>query len=168
MHLHALLWRLCHIALNQNVTSTVTQPLMPSWQWKASHSFRCVVKQSTVMSKPTLKDRFAQWITLDRATDLTVDIFLIIFDVLTHPILIVVRIFRWFMNLWFVDRLKRMARWCAHWFERKRAYRLAHGHGIIRTYWWLILLSPVILALIATPLWLWVEFKACWADPLCV
>ena len=119
------------------------------------------------MSKPTIRDRFKQWITLDRATDLTVDIFLIIFDVLTHPILIVVRIMRWFMNLWLVDRIKQLARWCAHWFERKRAYRLAHGHGIIRTYWWLILLSPVIVALIAMPLWLWVEFKTCWADPTC-
>jgi len=121
-----------------------------------------------MMSKRlTLRQRFQQWITLDRATDLTVDIFLIIFDVLTHPILIVVRIFRWFMNLWFVDRLKRMARWVAHWFERKRASRLAHGHGIIRTYWWLILLSPVILGAIATPFWFWVEFRSCWNDPLC-
>ena len=38
--------------------------------------------------KLTYKQRFKQWITLDRATDLTVDIFLIIFDVLTHPILL--------------------------------------------------------------------------------
>ena len=121
----------------------------------------------TVVKKLTYKERFKQWITLDRATDLTVDIFLIIFDVLTHPILIVVRIFRWFMNLWFVDRLKRMARWCAHWFERKRAYRLKHGHGILRTYWWLILLSPIIIAVIATPFWFWIEFKSCWNDPLC-
>ena len=119
------------------------------------------------MTKPTLKERFRAWITLDRATDLTVDIFLIIFDVLTHPILIVVRVFRWIMNLWFVDRLKRMARWVAHWFEHKRASRLAHGHGIIRTYWWLILASPIILALFIAPFWLWIEFKTCWADPLC-
>ena len=121
----------------------------------------------TVM-KLTWRQRFRSWITLDRATDLVVDIFLIIFDVLTHPILIVVRIFRWFMNLWFVDRLKRMARWVAHWFERKRAYRLKHGHGILRTYWWLILLSPIILTALATPFMFWIEFKACWADPNCV
>ena len=121
-----------------------------------------------MMSKPSLRQRFRSWITLDRATDLVVDIFLIIFDVLTHPILIVVRVFRWIMNLWFVDRLKRMARWVAHWFEQKRAYRLQHGHGIIRTYWWLILLSPIILGAIATPFWLWIEFRSCWQDPLCV
>ena len=121
----------------------------------------------TVVKKLTYRERFKQWITLDRATDLTVDIFLIIFDVLTHPILIIVRIFRWFMNLWFVDRLKRMARWVAHWFERKRAHRLAQGHGILRTYWWLILLSPLIVAGIAAPLWMWVEIKSCWIDPNC-
>ena len=121
----------------------------------------------TVM-KLTWRQRFRSWITLDRATDLVVDIFLIIFDVLTHPILIVVRIFRWFMNLWFVDRLKRMARWVAHWFERKRAPRLRHGHGILRTYWWLILLSPIIFTALATPFMFWIEFKACWADPNCV
>ena len=119
------------------------------------------------MSKLGWRQRFRAWITLDRATDLVVDIFLIIFDVLTHPILIIVRIGRWFMNLWLVDRIKRMARWSAHWFERKRAHRLQHGHGIIRTYWWLILLSPIILALVATPFWLWLEFKSCWADPMC-
>ena len=120
-----------------------------------------------MMPKPSIRQRFQQWITLDRATDLTVDIFLIIFDVLTHPILIVVRILRWFMNLWFVDRLKRMARWVAHWFERKRAYRLKHGHGIWRTYWWLILLSPIIISVVAAPFWFWVEFRSCWQDPLC-
>ena len=118
--------------------------------------------------KPTPRQRIREWITLDRVTDLAVDIFLIVFDVLSHPILIVVRIVRWVMNLWFVDRLKRGVRWIAHWFERKREHRITHGHGILRTYWWLIVLSPVILALIVAPLWFWLEFRSCWQDPLCV
>ena len=46
---------------------------------------------------------------------------------------------------WFTDKIKAGVRWIAHWFERKRAYRLEHGHGIWRTYWVLILLSPIIL-----------------------
>ena len=162
----APLWSQCHIPHKNCARARSKLPWMPYTQWMASHSSTSDV--SLCMDKKlTYKQRFKQWITLDRATDLTVDIFLIIFDVLTHPILIVVRIFRWFMNLWFVDRLKRMARWVAHWFERKRAYRLKHGHGIWRTYWWLILLSPVIIMLIATPFWFWIEFKSCWNDPLC-
>ena len=111
--------------------------------------------------------RFKEEITLDRATDLVVDIFLMIFDVLTHPILIVVRLFRWIMNLWFVERLKRGARWVAHWFADHRIKRIEKGQNIFRYYWWLWLLSPILLALFIAPFWLWLEFKACWIDPNC-
>jgi hypothetical protein len=120
----------------------------------------------TVMKK-SFSQKFREWITLDRATDLVVDIFLMIFDVLTHPILIVVRVFRWIMNLWFVERLKRMARWVVHWFADSRIQRLDKGQNIFRYYWWLWLLSPILLAVLIAPFWFWVEFKACWADPNC-
>ena len=89
--------------------------------------------------------RLKKWFTIDHCVDLAVDIFLIIWDVISSPILIVMRILRHFIGEWFIDKIKAGVRWIAHWFERKRAYRLEHGIGIFRTYWWLIILSPILL-----------------------
>jgi hypothetical protein len=89
--------------------------------------------------------RFKKWWTIDHVVDLAVDIALMIWDVITSPVLIVVRILRHFIGEWFTDKIKAGVRWIAHWFERKRAYRLEHGHGIFRTYWWLIILSPFVI-----------------------
>jgi len=89
--------------------------------------------------------RLKKWCTIDHIVDLCVDLFLIIWDVITSPVLIVMRILRHFIGEWFIDKIKAGVRWIAHWFERKRAYRLEHGHGIWRTYWFLIILSPIIL-----------------------
>ena len=89
--------------------------------------------------------RLKKWCTIDHIVDLCVDLFLIIWDVITSPVLIVMRILRHFIGEWFIDKIKAGVRWIAHWFESKRAYRLEHGIGIFRTYWWLILLSPIIL-----------------------
>ena len=89
--------------------------------------------------------RLKKWCTIDHIVDLCVDLFLIIWDVITSPVLIVMRILRHFIGEWFIDKIKAGVRWIAHWFEHKRAYRLEHGIGIFRTYWWLILLSPIIL-----------------------
>ena len=92
--------------------------------------------------------RLKKWCTIDHVVDLTVDLLLMVWDVITNPVLIVVRIIRHFIGEWLTDRIKGFFRWIAHWFERKRAYRLEHGHGILRTYWFLILPSPFILLLI--------------------
>ena len=94
--------------------------------------------------------RLKKWFTIDHCVDLAVDIFLIIWDVISSPILIVMRILRHFIGEWIVDSIKAVIRWIAHWVERKRAYRLKHGHGILRTYWLQIILSPFV----AIALWL--------------
>ena len=88
--------------------------------------------------------RFKKWWTIDHVVDLAVDIALMIWDVITSPVLIVVRILRHFIGEWFTGKIKAGVRWIAHWFERKREYRLANGHSIFRTYWWLIILSPFV------------------------
>ena len=93
----------------------------------------------------SIKQRIKKWCTIDHIVDLSVDIFLIIWDVITSPVLIVMRILRHFIGEWFIDKIKAGVRWIAYWFERKRTYRLEHGHGIWRTYWFLIILSPIIL-----------------------
>ena len=66
-------------------------------------------------------------------------------EVIASPILIVVRIIRYFIGDWFVGGLKKIVKGIARWFARKREYRKAHGHGIFRTYWLLILTSPITL-----------------------
>jgi len=93
--------------------------------------------------------RFKEWWTIDHVVDLCIDALLLLWEVVTSPILIVVRIARHFIGDWFVGGLKRITRAIVHWFARKREYRKAHGHGIFRTYWLLILLSPFILFFLA-------------------
>ena len=89
--------------------------------------------------------RFKEWWTIDHVVDLCVDALLLIWEVVSSPILIVVRIIRHFIGDWFVGGIKSIVKTIVRWFARKRAYRKEHGHGILRTYWWLILLSPFIL-----------------------
>jgi len=89
--------------------------------------------------------RFKEWWTIDHVVDVVVDFALLIFDVITSPILITIRIIRHFIGDWVVGGIKNFIKRIAYWFARKREYRLKHGHGIFRTYWWLILLSPFIL-----------------------
>jgi len=92
--------------------------------------------------------RLKKWVTIDHVVDLTVDLLLMVWDVITNPVLIVVRIIRHFIGEWIVDSIKSVVRWIAHWFEHKREYRVEHGHGILRTYWLQIILSPFVAILL--------------------
>lgn len=92
--------------------------------------------------------RFKNWWTIDHVVDLCVDAILLLWEVISSPVLIAVRIIRHFIGDWFTNGIKRLLKAIAHWFARKREYRKAHGHGIFRTYWWLILLSPFILLIL--------------------
>ena len=89
--------------------------------------------------------KIKKWFTIDNCVDFAVDILLIIWEVISSPVLIVMRLARHFVGEWVTGKIKAFIRWIAHWFERKRAYRLKHGIGLFRTYWWLILSSPIIL-----------------------
>ena len=55
--------------------------------------------------------QFKEWNTVDHWIDLIVDIGLIAFDVLSSPILIVVRFFRYFMNKWVNGYIKNFLKW---------------------------------------------------------
>ena len=48
--------------------------------------------------KLTIKQRWRKACTADNIVDLSVDVFLIVFDVLSSPILIVMRVVRWLLN----------------------------------------------------------------------
>jgi len=58
--------------------------------------------------------QFREWSTVDHWIDLIVDIGLIAFDVISAPILIVVRALRYFFNKWVNDYIKRALKWFAH------------------------------------------------------
>jgi Sec-independent protein secretion pathway component TatC len=96
------------------------------------------------MEKKSRWQRFKEWWTIDHVVDGVVDIALLLFDVITSPILITIRIIRHFIGERVVGGIKSIIKTIVRWFARKREYRLEHGHGIFRTYWYLILTSPII------------------------
>ena len=95
--------------------------------------------------KLTIRERWRKAMTADNIVDFSVDMFLIFFDVLSSPILIVMRLVRWVINKFFVNHIKSFLKGIVHWFMNNRVKRLARGQGILRYYWWLWLLSPIIL-----------------------
>ena len=64
--------------------------------------------------KQRIKDRYNKLCTTDNIIDLSVDAFILLADVLTSPILIVVRLVKHIVNLYFVDRIKRAIKWFVH------------------------------------------------------
>jgi uncharacterized sodium:solute symporter family permease YidK len=70
----------------------------------------------------TIKERwqkFKGWLTIDHIIDLLVDLVLMLWDVLTSPVLIFMRIFRNFFGEWIKEHVKNVLKWFAHfYFER--------------------------------------------------
>ena len=95
--------------------------------------------------KLSLKERWKKACTADNIVDLSVDCFLLFFEVLSFPILIVMRAVRWVINKYLVDKLKSVVKRIVHWFMDHRVKRLKKGQNVFRYYWWLWLLSPIIL-----------------------
>tara|TARA_B100001142_G_scaffold278506_1_gene288604 strand:- start:7841 stop:8239 length:399 start_codon:yes stop_codon:yes gene_type:complete len=98
-----------------------------------------------ISTKPTLRQRFRKAATADNIVDLSVDVFLIVFDVLSSPILIVMRVLRWLFKKFISKNLKRVIKFVVHWFMDNRKKRLELGRGILRHYWYLWLASPIII-----------------------
>ena len=95
--------------------------------------------------KLTIKQRWRKACTADNIVDFSVDVFLIVFDVLSSPILIVMRVVRWLLAKFVNEHVKNFIKKIVHWFIDNRKVRLARGQNIFRYYWWLWLLSPIIL-----------------------
>ena len=95
--------------------------------------------------KLTIKERWRKACTADNIVDFSVDVFLIVFDVLSSPILIVMRIVRWLLAKFINQHVKNFIKRIVHWFIDNRKVRLERGQNIFRYYWYLWLLSPVIL-----------------------
>ena len=63
------------------------------------------------MTRLPIKKRFKKAMNTDNALDLVVDMSLILFDVLSSPILIVMRVVRYFFNKFIKDYVKKGIKW---------------------------------------------------------
>ena len=63
---------------------------------------------------PRLKARLKKIATTDNIIDLSVDVLLLVYDVLSSPILIIVRIGRYFFKKFVSKYLKRTIKWFVH------------------------------------------------------
>ena len=61
-----------------------------------------------------IKEKWKKLCTTDNIIDLSVDAFILRADVLTSPILIVVRLFKHILNIYFIERIKRTIKWFVH------------------------------------------------------
>ena len=59
--------------------------------------------------------RFRKWLNIDHIVDLCVDLFLLLIEVISSPILIVMRLLRWTVGKYVLDgvkeKIKRLLRW---------------------------------------------------------
>ena len=61
-----------------------------------------------------IKEKWKKLFTTDNIIDLSVDAFILLADVLTSPILIIVRLVKHVVNIYFVERIKRAIKWFVH------------------------------------------------------
>ena len=61
-----------------------------------------------------IKEKWKKLCTTDNIIDLSGDAFILHADVLTSPILIIVRLVKHVVNIYFVERIKRAIKWFVH------------------------------------------------------
>ena len=88
--------------------------------------------------------RIREWFNVDNIIDASVDLFLILFDVLSSPILIVMRLARWFIGNYLLGGVKNKIKKVAHWKEGK--------HLIIKILVWALIICVGMIIL--TLMWL--------------
>ena len=91
-----------------------------------------------------MREKLRKWFNVDNIIDASVDLFLILFDVLSSPILIVMRLARWFVGNYLLDGVKNKIKRVAHWVEDK--------HIIVKIIVWLLIICVGVVIL--TLMWL--------------
>ncbi len=91
-----------------------------------------------------MKERLRKWFNVDNIIDASVDLFLILFDVLSSPILIVMRLARFVVGNYLLGGVKNKIKKVAHWVEDK--------HIIIKIIVWLLIICVGVIIL--TLMWL--------------
>jgi len=89
-------------------------------------------------------ERIRNWFNIDNIIDASVDLFLILFDVLSSPILIVMRLARFVIGNYLLGGVKNKIKRVAHWVEDK--------HIVIKIIVWLLIICVGVVIL--TLMWL--------------
>jgi hypothetical protein len=91
-----------------------------------------------------LKCHARNWFKVDNVVDASVDLFLVLFDVLSSPILIVMRLVRFVIGNYLLGGVKNKIKRIAHWAEDK--------HVIVKIIVWILVICIGIIIL--TVMWL--------------
>jgi len=91
-----------------------------------------------------LRDKLRNWCNIDNIVDASVDLFLILFDVLSSPILIVMRLTRYVVGKYMLDGVRNKIKKVAHWTEGK--------HIILQIITWILLVG--VAGILLTLMWL--------------
>ena len=91
-----------------------------------------------------LGEKLRNWCNIDNIVDASVDLFLILFDVLSSPILIVMRLVRFVIGNYLLGGVKNKIKKVAHWTEGK--------HIIIKILVWTLIIC--IAGCILTLMWM--------------
>lgn len=91
-----------------------------------------------------MREKLRKWFNVDNIIDVTVDLFLILFDVLSSPILIVMRLARFIIGNYLLGGVKTKIKKVAHWTEGK--------HVLIQILVWVLIICAGIIIL--TLMWL--------------
>ena len=66
-----------------------------------------------------MREKLRKWFNIDNIIDATIDLFLILFDVLSSPILIVMRLARFVIGNYLLGGVKTKIKKVAHWTKGK-------------------------------------------------
>ena len=105
-----------------------------------------------------LKKRVRSLWNVDTIIDIVVDFLLLVLDVITSPILIVIRILRHFFNNWIKEKIKKVLKWFAHKVLRlpwQLMYEIKESAQLKRLLFRLTMLS-VLVCFILTKLHEWI------------
>ncbi len=91
-----------------------------------------------------LREKLRNWCNIDNIVDASVDLFLILFDVLSSPILIVMRLTRYVVGKYMLDGVRNRIKKVAHWTEGK--------HIILQIITWILLVG--VAGILLTLMWL--------------
>ena len=91
-----------------------------------------------------MREKLRKWFNADNIIDATVDLFLILFDVLASPILIVMRLARYVVGKYMLNGVKNKIKKVAHWTEDK--------HIAIKIVVWIVIICVAVVIL--TLMWL--------------
>tara|TARA_B100000674_G_scaffold477384_1_gene472596 strand:+ start:246 stop:644 length:399 start_codon:yes stop_codon:yes gene_type:complete len=91
-----------------------------------------------------LREKLRNWCNIDNLVDASVDLFLILFDVLSSPILIVMRLARYVVGKYMLDGVRNKIKKVAHWTEGKPI--------ILQIITWILLVS--VAGILLTLMWI--------------